>query len=106
MQIIKGKLLTFNEYNNRIQMVFENNEQYLIVTVRPNWELPDFKVGEDYFLEYIKVEPGTTTWYNPDTDQHIPYKYRANYVEKIIPADAVVKDSNYETAKLTIYGDS
>lgn len=82
MQVIHGKLLTYNEDpGGYVIYVFLNLDytkecnKYLMCTKYPNWETAPIKIGDVGYLNVKEVEAGKDKWYNQETGSFIPYKY-------------------------------
>lgn len=98
MEVIHAKLVTYREdVGGYIVYVFQNlaDGTYELCIRLPRWETPFLKIGDVGFLKYNEVRAGEDTWYNPETQSHVPYKqtqvYFVDFVyEKPVESDLIL----------------
>lgn len=70
------------------------NNNLIMGTMLPNWEIPNIQIGEIGFLKYQKVKAGEQ-YYNPTTEEIHTYRYTNLYILNFVKeTDAIEKSSN------------
>lgn len=97
MKAIKAKVLRV-EHGEYTKVVIECNDQYEILTIKPNWRL-EIKEGKEYFIQIENTKAGETDWYDEATGEHILHRYTADYLHDAVMA---TEDKEKATAKTNL----
>lgn len=62
---------------------------YVMCTVLPNWQHAELQKGQIGYLSYTVVRAGET-WYDPESGEHVQYRYSANYFADFVPETHVI----------------
>jgi len=74
--------------------VFKNleNDEYIMCTRLPNWQVPNIEIEDEGFLEYVTVKAGEE-YFDPSTETFIKYKYSNIYFINFILKTNVLKNN-------------
>ena len=66
---------------------------YIMCTRMPNWQTPNISIGDKGFLNYQIVKAGET-YYNPDREENIKYKYSNVYYINFVAKSEIEKQES------------
>lgn len=82
MITVHAQLIAFEkDIGGYITYVFKNLDKapfghnYIMCKRWPNWECCTIELNDSGFLSYETVEAGVDTWYNKETQEHVPYNF-------------------------------
>lgn len=92
MQIIEAKLCALRESKYTVY-VFQDviNEEYIMCTRLPNWNIPKINIGDIGFLQYQIVKSGDE-YFNPSTGETDKFNYSNIYFNNFILKSDVVNN--------------
>lgn len=85
-------------------LAFKNldNDQYIICTLLPNWEVSDLNIGQTGFLEVRHVRAGDE-WLDPNTFYLNKYRYSGVYLDKFVPITHIIDGNKIQAQSDLIY---
>lgn len=79
-----------NTYTN---YVFKDNEsnEYIFCTRLPNWKIPEINIGDEGYIQYLKVKPGDE-YLDIETGELIKYKYANTYLQNFVKLTDIINN--------------
>jgi len=89
-KVVPAKLLAVKE-DNYTTYVFKNtdNNEYVMCTRLPNWEVPTLYVGDEGFLQFQMVTAGDI-YFNATFEQSKSYLYSNVYFKNFIKKSEII----------------
>lgn len=88
--IVEAELLAIKEGQYTTYVFIDNNNNYVMCTRLPNWQVPTINIGDRGFLQYQIVNSGDE-YYNPITNEKQTFRYSNVYFNNFIQKSDLIK---------------